>query len=370
LPLPERPYAEYAAQTVRPCPEEPFPPRLDVLPAAWPAIESPRALAVSPSGKLAILSWVADADARLRVLEPDGELGPAIGLAGARFPYSLAWAGDEHVAVMLAQGGLREAPVFPLADGPDPRRPVGDIYPLRDHDGGPFLHVVGATPHYPQRTVAAAEGIPPPDIPSFHPQPLHRLSLPVYAREGRIANAAINGDELDTGLIIDSEDTRTEWHRLYVEAAIPPHCAFTIDLAASDSFGETTAWHEHWFGEPAAAGVAAANAAAASTPRAAWVDMPSELPFHAGVLPCPRERNRAGLFTVLIQRAGLKVRTLTGRYLWVRVRLAGDGRATPEIAAIRCYGSRFSYLNQYLPELYRETEFGIEANASSAATPG
>src|SRR5207245_2205733 len=108
-------------------------------------------------------------------------------------------------------------------------------------------------------------------------------------------------------------------------------------------------------------------------PRAAWIAAPSELPYHTGLLRCPPERDRAGLFTVLIQRSNRRVRTLRGRYLWVRLALQGDGRSTPEVAALRAYASRFSYVHRYLPELYQEWELGTEAEQilgeAVAATP-
>jgi phage tail-like protein len=119
-------------------------------------------------------------------------------------------------------------------------------------------------------------------------------------------------------------------------------------------------WHEHLFGD--------APRGPDMGPRGSWVREASEVPFHPGLLDGPREPDRAGLFTVLIQRMGRSVSALRGRNLWVRLELQGDGRSTPEIAAVRAYGSRFSYIDEYLPELYRETLFGPDADAAGDAT--
>jgi phage tail-like protein len=70
------------------------------------------------------------------------------------------------------------------------------------------------------------------------------------------------------------------------------------------------------------------------------------------------------VFTALIQRSAGPVKALRGRFLWVRIVLYGDGRSTPDIAALRAYASRFSYLENYLPELYRDIQYGRQPDAA------
>ena len=66
---------------------------------------------------------------------------------------------------------------------------------------------------------------------------------------------------------------------------------------------------------------------------------------------------------MLIQASRMRVRQLQGRYLWIRVVLHGDGRDGPEIVAIRAWANRFSYVDRYLPRVYRESLFGDAATA-------
>jgi hypothetical protein len=54
-----------------------------------------------------------------------------------------------------------------------------------------------------------------------------------------------------------------------------------------------------------------------------------------------------GLYMSLVQRTNRAVRNLTGRYLGVRIALNGNGLITPEIAGLRIYASRFSYVRNY-----------------------
>lgn len=377
-PFPDRPPPAYAATTFRPEVENPNAPRLRLAgaPAAQPG-ETWQALAVSPGGRVALLAWRDGGGAQLYVTQA-GRFLDAKTLAGASFPYSLTWLSDTRVALRIA-GSVNEAPAYDVDEGDTRLEVVGDLYPLQHqqdrtalprHVPGPFLHGVSLPPHYPIQRAATAEEIAAgfdADQPVDDSAPLHRVSLPAYRTRGEARNFQVGPDT-----VLDSGAGDTEWHRLYLEARLPAGCGAIVWLAATDTRNAPAAprlaeadapdglWHPHLFGgAPAPAGFGAA-------PRAAWVSLPSEIPHHSGLLHCPPERDRAGLFTALIQRATRPVKVLRGRYLWVRVQLYGDGRSTPQLAALRAYGSRFSYVRRYLPELYRESQFGPEGDEPSA----
>lgn len=339
----QMPYGPYSPMTVRPCRENPHPPALE--PSAAPpwnaaAPETPVDIDFHPEAGLALLSWGPAGEARVRLLSRDLHYSPYFVLEGVRFPFSLRWIDAARVAVLVP--GVKEAPAFPI---PPPSRQApqsGEYYPLRAHDGAAFMRSPGIPPHYLSTT---------------GPVPLRQLSLPSSANAGTVRNRAP----------IDSGTSDTVWHRIYLEASLPPHAGVRIWAAASESPDpETIAaadWHPHHFGE-----IAPDQPPLPGLPRGAWAPGGSEVAFHPGLLPCAPRAGQAGLFTVLLQRAGRRVRTLRGRYLHLCMRLHGDGLLSPEIAALRVYGSRFSYLNRYLPELYRETLFGEDADRPGAAT--
>ena len=328
----------YSAATFRPSIENPDPPRLIVVESAsWDDDEHVVAIASNAQSQLAALMWKTDDFARVRLLAGDDTFAPAVALQGARTPFSIAWSSPNQIALLMPNADVNEAAVYTLDDGSETIAPDGDVYPLAEHDGGPFLHAVTYPANYP--TANGSMG-------------LYRLSLPSYTRSGS-AHSAL---QLDSGRIA------TTWHRLYVEATIPDHCGIVVWLAAvDDPDAKPPQWYPHRFG--------AAFDTDAVTPRGAWVPAASEVPFDRGKCGCPPQRDRSGLFTVLIQRAGKRVRALRGRYLKVSVEILGNGLATPELAAIRAYASRFSYADKYLPELYREDLFGAGADLDGSATP-
>jgi len=348
VPLPDRPYGPYDADNFRPCwGENNRPPTLEIVADAdfkspedpsRDSDEQPVAIACDPDGLVAVISYVEGKPAALRTLSTQDRWSKPVSLEGAYFPTSLAFVAAGTVAVMTAEI-VPETPVYQLASDEQSLRPTGDYYPLSEHDGGPFLTGIPLPPQYPTDSGVA---------------PLVRISLPEFNRLGK----AWGVGPLDSGI------PQVEWHRLYLEASIPSDCGIKVYLSTSDSNvapDDSSHWQEFRFGRLYASEVSR------EIPRAAWVPIPSEIPYHPGYLPCEPERSNRGLFTVLIQRCDRPVRAMKGRFLWVRVELEGDGRATPELFALRAYAPRFSYVDNYLPELYRESLLGSEAEKSFEA---
>lgn len=124
--------------------------------------------------------------------------------------------------------------------------------------------------------------------------------------------------------VFDGREPQCVWHRLLLDACVPPDTIVEISSRAADEKSElaATAWQE----EPALYRRSDG----------------SELPF----TPPPTSESH-GTFELLFQKA-------KGRYLQIQVRLAGNGRVSPRLRALRAYYPRFSYLNHYLPAVYRE----------------
>lgn len=345
----------------RPCEPNRNAPAIGVIATGLFPDEVLAGIACCSTGELALLTWLTTPEpqgAHLYIFnERRADFSAPLTLKRARFPYSMAWLDEARVAVLVAtatDAPLREALVYDTVNLDASEQtsgvidPLGDFYPLHEHNGTPFLKGVLLPPHY-----ATPSGT----------SPLHPLALPAFPERG-IATATHP---------MDSGNPRTVWHRLYIEATIPAGCGVRLFLAATETlappdFAEDEAdnpfseWHEHRLGQ----GFLRQDR---DIPVAAWLPAPCEVPTHPGLLGCPPVSGQVGLFTVLIQRPRRRVRSLQGQYLHLRVELVGDGRATPEIAGVRAYGSRFSYAQNYLPELYREDLFAPDADDVGPATP-
>ena len=349
----------YHPQVFRPEPENGCAPELLLF--AAPALGSQeRVLAISDddTGGPLLLGWLGG-DGRSAVRRwnsASATFGAPLMLAGAAYAYALARLRDGQIALRVP--GRRDAPAYDLraADAGGSVVPLGAVYPLKDAaPEAPFANGArdtGQPPCYPLGPRAA--------------EPLHALSFHTTARQGEARNYATGPNDAFRAHLIDSGDTTTVWHRLNAEAVIPPHTGFMVWLAASNvarppAQDDGTAWHPHAFGADITHLDEAARAP--HLPRAVWDRAPSELPGHPGLLGSAPVPGTRGLFGVLIQASRRRVRLLRGRYLWVRIVLHGDGRAGPEIAAIRAWADRFCYVDRYLPRVYRESLFGAAATA-------
>lgn len=76
-------------------------------------------------------------------------------------------------------------------------------------------------------------------------------------------------------------------------------------------------------------------------------ELGAELPFFDPYADRDPRSDYAGTYELLLQRA-------EGRYLQLRLQLLGNGTASPEIRALRVYYPRFSYVERYLPAVYRD----------------
>jgi len=345
-----RALVEFAPQTFRPKPENAQVPRFELLDIELPLDFDFVAIAASGAGRVLLGSWGADGRFFIHPLrEQAGRvvLDAPRELAGAAHAHSLKWIDERLIAVRA--GNLDEALVYDADDADRPLDLIGSRYPLRRALEGSFVQSQDWPPHYP----SSPENLPA-EFPAIHSRPTVPLSW-----------RALRGDGMATGRVIDAGRFDLVWHRVYVEAEVPEGCGVLLELAAVDDDVvplEDEFW-PHWIGD-----AATMPALAADTPRAAWCPYASEIALHPGWLPVERQPQRAGLFTVLAQRAGHRLRDLRGRWLHLRIRLIGNGQRTPCIAAVRVYGDRYSYVSHYLPELYRDEEVADRA-AAGRATP-
>jgi len=307
----------------------------------------------------ALLSWATnDATnqiANLRLVNETAlaggglQVGSAWQLGGVRLPYAIAGLGNQQLAVFATN--LNEALIYDLSDAGETLVPAGETYILAANNVGPFVHGFDLPPNYSN----VAGTLP--------------LMLPLLPLS--LNSLAANGATNPSGpAVIDSGIAQAVWHRIFVEAIVPPRCGALLWLTASDRLADlvdpASTWYPHILGDADTSSISAAMLPGA--PTAVWQSIPTEVAFAPTLLGEDPIQDRQGLFMVLVQRANKVVRNLTGRYLGVRIQLNGDGRNTPEIAGLRAYASRFSYVLKYLPAIYHEAKFSPAADADGSST--
>lgn len=129
--------------------------------------------------------------------------------------------------------------------------------------------------------------------------------------------------------LFDGKAPDCVWHRLFVDACIPPGAELLVESRTADL--------------PNLVG------------QMPWRDEPSlylrhsgsEIPYHEPFAGKKKPREGTGTWELLFQRA-------RGRYLQLRLTLRGTGRNTPILRSLRVYYPRFSLVDEYLPAVYRQ----------------
>lgn len=123
-------------------------------------------------------------------------------------------------------------------------------------------------------------------------------------------------------LVLDSGVPRCGWHRVQLDADIPPKTSLSMSVATAE--------------EP--------NAAPQGDPtrELGWTNFPAGTPHHSDWTSSP-----AGSVDFLIDQPA-------GRYLYFRLRLTGDGLATASVRRVRIDFPRVTSLD-HLPDVYRQT---------------
>jgi phage tail-like protein len=162
---------------------------------------------------------------------------------------------------------------------------------------------------------------------------LQPVSRPYYARSamlyvgqpGTMSSPA--GIGLAESPVFDGKERDCVWHRLLLDACIPAEAVIRVwsrahnrrDLLESLPFRQEPTLYLRGDG--------------------------AELPFYN---PYPEKETLppgAGTWELLFQEA-------QGRYMQLKIELAGNGRVTPQVRAMRAYYPRFSYPRRFMPAVY------------------
>jgi phage tail-like protein len=132
--------------------------------------------------------------------------------------------------------------------------------------------------------------------------------------------------------VYDAKEPGHTWHRVMLDACVPTGCRLVLASRCSDDLEllDSLPFTEE--------------------PQPVLRPDGSELPW---LLDAPGSRTDAakglGTWETLLQRC-------RGRWVQLSLRLEGNELTTPRVAALRLWRPRFSYLDRYLPAVYREDE--------------
>jgi phage tail-like protein len=184
-----------------------------------------------------------------------------------------------------------------LANGQLALQPIAEFLPLRLWGGKGIVAAAGQV-YY-----------------DFHDRwiPLVAQRRPRYVPEGQFVTRQLDGKQ--PGCV---------WHRLLIDACLPADTQIEIQTRAHDKKDALAV--------------------------AAWMDEPEPRVRPDG----PEQPWAWQISRTQIKTSELLFQRAKGRYLEIRLRLAGNGRSSPRLRALRAYYPRFSYLDHYMPAVYRQ----------------
>jgi phage tail-like protein len=137
----------------------------------------------------------------------------------------------------------------------------------------------------------------------------------------------IENAELKTQ-IFDGKETNCVWHRLLIDGCIPKDTS--VEIYSRTAEKKTLLDKSSWNREP----------------NLYLRGNGTELPF---AVSNTSKNDGKGTWELLLQQS-------KGRFLQLRLVFTGNRQRTPKLSALRVYYPRFSYLDHYLPSIYREDE--------------
>jgi phage tail-like protein len=182
-----------------------------------------------------------------------------------------------------------------------------DYYPLR-HFSPVSLIAVGDSGkiYYQQQGSAGPQWLPLTALPRRRYETEASLTLPV----------------------LDGREPNCLWHRLCVDACLPPETALQVETRAADQEADLAS--QPWQRQPL------------------FYRRPTaEVPYSSLWSPAELTDPHTATWELLFQ-------AMQGRYLQLRLTLVGNGRSTPLVRALRAHYPRFSYLREYLPRVYQQ----------------
>lgn len=311
--------------------------------AALAALTIPRACAVEglPDGTLALLRSEAEGVVICRRAAPGEEEGDWPDQAVAALAAPLLADGEAlpartgHDLIWVQGAGPAEGRLFVCDQGGN------QAFALRFHGeagaGAPWLGL--DTELYPLTHFGGRGLVAGPDGARYDVErgdsPGLRGLAPVVASRRRSYD---RGEIRLTLRPVDSRIPACTWHRIVLEARVPAGCGITLEARVADDAGFSGLGPEEgWCPLPPLCRRSRAEIGGHRPADPVWdallVDLSPPVDDDAGAM-----------------------RPLRGRYLQLRLHLRNTKSASPRITALRAWYPRFSYLEHYLPAVWREVD--------------